>query len=118
MVKVLGGNPITITETVEIPMSIYSPYVLLETLEQEQRLQDMHKKKTNPFNQNQQEHNFRSSKSVKSLKSSADQKFKCKIKADLKKRSKSNLCSACFGASSAPSASEITRSVEKQRRNH
>jgi hypothetical protein len=53
MVKVLGGNPITITETVEIPISIYSPYVLLETLKQEQRLQDMHKKKTNPFNQNQ-----------------------------------------------------------------
>jgi hypothetical protein len=64
MVKVLGGNPITITETVEIPISIYSPYVLLETLEQEQRLQDMHKKKTNPFNQNQQEYNFEPGKGV------------------------------------------------------
>jgi hypothetical protein len=31
MVKVSGGNPITITETAEIPISIYSPYVLLKT---------------------------------------------------------------------------------------
>lgn len=33
MEKVFGGNPITITETAEVPISIYAPDVLLKTQE-------------------------------------------------------------------------------------
>lgn len=66
MEKVFGGNPITITETAEVPISIYAPDVLLKTQENKNfphHTKHAHtKKKKNPFNQNQQEYNFKPEK--------------------------------------------------------